>query len=74
MVSGEISYYNRYVDDILITFDQNKSNEVSIANHMNKIIQYWDYKLKQKNYLDISNRRHSNNSLLLCLRFLSIVT
>jgi len=40
MVSGEISYYNRYVDDILITFDQNKSNEVSIANHMNKIIQY----------------------------------
>ena len=25
--NGEISYYRRYVDDIIIIFDQNKMNE-----------------------------------------------
>ena len=35
--SEEISYYRRYVDDILIIFDQNKTNEESITNHMNNI-------------------------------------
>jgi hypothetical protein len=29
--SGEISYYRIYVDDILIIFDQSKTNEESIT-------------------------------------------
>jgi len=46
MISGEISCYSRHVDDILIIFDQNKSNEVSIANHMYNILKYLEFKLK----------------------------
>jgi hypothetical protein len=35
--SREIVYYKRYVDDILIIFDQNKTNEQIIINHINNI-------------------------------------
>jgi hypothetical protein len=35
--SGDMSYYKRYVDDILIIFDQNKTSENSNMNHMNNI-------------------------------------
>jgi hypothetical protein len=38
--SVEISYYKIYVEDILI-FDQNKTNENSITNHMNNMHKYW---------------------------------
>jgi len=40
MESGEISYYRRHVEDILIIFDQNKTNEDSISNYMNNIHKY----------------------------------
>jgi len=32
MVFGEITYYRRYVDDVIIIFDQYKINEYSITN------------------------------------------
>jgi hypothetical protein len=46
--SGEISYYKRYVDDILIIFDQNKTNENSIMNHLNNIHKYLEFKLTEE--------------------------
>jgi hypothetical protein len=35
--TGEISCYRRHVDDIRITFDQNKINEELITNYMNNV-------------------------------------
>jgi len=32
MENGEISYYRRHVDDVIIIFDQNKINEELIYN------------------------------------------
>jgi len=40
METGEISYYRRHVDDIRITFDQTKINEVLITNYMNNVLIY----------------------------------
>ena len=40
MENGEISYYRRHVDDIVIIFDQNKINEELITNYMNNIHTY----------------------------------
>jgi len=31
--NGELSYYRRHVDDIIIIFDQNKINEELITNN-----------------------------------------
>ena len=42
--SGEISYYKRYVDDILIIFNQNKTNKESITNHMKNIHKHPEFK------------------------------
>jgi hypothetical protein len=33
--SQELLYYKRYIDDILIIFDQNKTNETTITSGMN---------------------------------------
>jgi hypothetical protein len=41
----EIMYYKRYVDDIIIIFDQNKTDEDTITNHMNNIHRYLEFKL-----------------------------
>jgi hypothetical protein len=46
--SVEISYYKIYLDDILILFDQNKTNENSITNHMNNIHKYLEFKIKEE--------------------------
>jgi len=35
--NGEVLYYRRRVDDIIIIFDQNKINEELITNYMNNI-------------------------------------
>jgi hypothetical protein len=35
--SKQILYYKRYVDDILIIYNQNKTNEQDILNHANNI-------------------------------------
>jgi hypothetical protein len=57
--NGEILYYERYVDDIIIIFDQNKTNEGTICKYMNYAHTYLEFKLTGKeirivNYLDVS--------------------
>jgi hypothetical protein len=37
-------YYRRFVDDILIIFNQNKTNEESVTNHMNNIHEHLEFK------------------------------
>jgi len=37
METGEITYYRRFVDDIIIIFDQYKSNEDSFSSCKNNI-------------------------------------
>ena len=37
LVSRQTLYYKRYVDDILIIYNQNKTNEQDILNHANNI-------------------------------------
>jgi hypothetical protein len=63
---GEISYYKRYVDDTLIIFDQNETNENSVMNNMNSIHKYVEFKLTVEennniNYLDLTIHRNNNN-------------
>jgi hypothetical protein len=41
-------YYKRYIDDILIIFDQNKTNEKTIINHMNNIDKHLEFKLSEE--------------------------
>ena len=58
MERGEISYYTRYADDILIIYDQNKTNEDSITNCMKNIHKYLEFTLTEEennniNYLDL---------------------
>jgi hypothetical protein len=45
METGEITYYRRYVHDIIIIFDQNKINENLITNYLNNIHKYLELKL-----------------------------
>jgi hypothetical protein len=40
MEIGEITCYRKYVDDIIITFDQNKITEELIAYYLNTIHKY----------------------------------
>jgi hypothetical protein len=63
--SGEISYYKRCVD-ILIIFDQSKTNENSIMGHMNNVHKYVEFRLTIEennniNYLDLTIHRNNNN-------------
>ena len=46
--NGEISYYKRYVDDILFIFNQNKTNENLILNHMNNTYKHLELKKRGK--------------------------
>ena len=67
METGEITYYMRYVDDIIIIFDQNKINEDSITNYRNNIHKHFEFKIteeenKNLNYLDLSIHRDNNNN------------
>jgi len=67
--NGEISYYRRYVDDIIIIFDQNKMNKELIINCMINIHKYLEFKLAEKKsnnitYLDFSSHRNNNDLLL----------
>jgi hypothetical protein len=64
--SREIVYNKRYVDDILIIFDQNKTSEQIIINHVNNIDKHLQFKISTQginltNYLDISIHRNNNN-------------
>lgn len=43
-----ISYYKRRVEDILIIFDWNKTNETSVNNHMNNIHKNLELKMTEE--------------------------
>jgi len=62
----EITYYKRYVDDILITIDQNKTSEDTIHNIMNNTDEHLEFKISREdnktiNYLELSINRNANN-------------
>lgn len=44
METGEITYYRRYFDDIIIS-DQNKINEDSVISYVNNIHKHLEFKL-----------------------------
>ena len=61
----EIVYYKRYVDDILIIFDQHRTNKTTITSFMNNINEQLDFKAtreinKSVNYLDLTTNRSIN--------------
>jgi len=63
--SKEIIYFKRYVDDILIIFDQNKTDGKTIMNK-NNTDKHLEFKLSEEenttiNYLDLSMHRNTNN-------------
>jgi hypothetical protein len=65
----QILYYKRYIDDILIIYDQNKTNEQDILNHANNIDKHLQFKLSTEennliNYLDLSIYRNNSNTEL----------
>jgi len=65
---GEITYYRRYVDDILIISIQIKINEYSFTNYMYSIHKYLEFKLTEEenqsiSYLDLSIHRNNNLQL-----------
>ena len=62
----EITYYKRYVDDILIVFDHNKINEHNIHSFMNNLDEHLESKMSIEekritNYLDLSIKRNAGN-------------
>jgi hypothetical protein len=64
--SKEIIYYKIYVDDILIIFDQNKTDVKTIMYHKNNTDKHWEFKISEEenntiNYLDLSMHRNTNN-------------
>ena len=64
--SREIVYYKRYVDDVLIIFDHNRTSEQTIINQANSINKHLQFKMsteenKVANYLDLSIHRNDSN-------------
>ena len=62
----EMACYKRYVDDILIIYDQSKTNGHTIAHEINKIDMNLQIKMSTEenntiSYLDISIHRNNNN-------------
>ena len=58
--TGEITCYRRYVDVIIIIFDQNKINEESIINYMNNIHKHLEFKLtKEENKNKLPRSSHT---------------
>jgi len=41
-------YYRRYVDDLIIIFDQNKFNEELMTNYMKNTHKYLEFKLTKE--------------------------
>ena len=63
--SREIIYYKRYVNDILILFDRNKTNDTTITNVMNRFNEHLCFKASEEinnsiNYLDLTIHRNIN--------------
>ena len=66
--TNEVIYYKRYVDDIIIIFNQNKIEEESITRYMNNIHKHLEFKLTEEenktiNYLDLYIHRNNNNNV-----------
>jgi hypothetical protein len=66
MESREIILYKRYVDDILIMYDQTKTDETKIYNIINSIDKNLEFKMTAEEnhtigYLDLSINRKSNH-------------
>ena len=64
--SGEIKYYRRYVDNILIMYNGNQINEHKISQHMNNIDKNLQFKPTNEhdntiNYLDLTIHRKDKN-------------
>jgi hypothetical protein len=64
----EITYYKRYVDDILIIFYKNKIDEDTIHNNINNNDEQLEFKISREenetiNYLDLSINRKTNVNL-----------
>jgi len=62
----EIMYYKRYVDDVLIIFDQNKINADTGYSMINNTDKHLEFKISHKinntiSYLDLSVNRTTNN-------------
>jgi hypothetical protein len=61
----ETIYCKRYVDDILIIFDQNKTDGKRVMTHMNNKDKHLEFKLSEEeniiNYPDLSIHRNTNN-------------
>jgi hypothetical protein len=56
-----------FVDNILFIFDQSKTNEKTIINHMNNIDRHLEFKISEEennsiNYLDLSIHRNTNST------------
>ena len=65
-LNKEITYHKRYVDTILIIFDQNKIDEHTIHNFMNNVDEHLEFKISTEensvtNYLDLSINRNASN-------------
>jgi len=62
----EITYYKRHVGDILIIYNQHKTNEQDILNQINNIDKHLQLKLSTEenniNYLDLISYRSSSSS------------
>jgi hypothetical protein len=61
-----ITYYKRYVDDILIIYDSNKINEQEIVNQANNLDKHLQFNLTSEennniNYLDLTIYRNRNS-------------
>jgi len=64
--SGEILYYKRYVDDIIIICNTKKVQENTIVQEINKIDENLQFKMTTENcytikYLDLELKRNNNN-------------
>jgi hypothetical protein len=62
----EIIFYKRYVYDILIIYDQNRTNEDTIHNMVNSIDKQLEFKIttddnKTIRFFDLSINRNVNN-------------
>ena len=62
----EITFYKSYVDNILIIYDQNRTDEDTIYNMINNTDEQLKFKIsreenKTTNYLDLSINRNANN-------------
>ena len=67
METGEITYYRRYLDVIIIIFEQNKITEDTFTNYMINIHNHLEFKLTEEENktitcLDFSIHRDNNKN------------